>query len=142
MKVLCEEQRDLPLVDVKVVVQPGPVADPVGHEGLSRHAAELMRRGAGSRARAELDLALDAIGAAVDVEASQDSVVFSGHCLSRHLPRLLELMGDIVCRPTFPADEHGKLVRESLALLDEIRDDDASLAGRCPVNVTLVMVKM
>jgi zinc protease len=95
-----------------------------------RHAAELMRRGAGGKSRAELDATLDELGASIDVVVGADSVGFMASGLSRHLPRLCELLGDVLARPTFDDGEHERLRRESLALLDDVRDDDASLCGR------------
>jgi zinc protease len=128
--VLCEEKHDLPLVHVDAVLPVGASLDLDGQEGLSRHASELMRRGAGGRSRAELDAALDSLGASLDVDATQDEVVFSGKCLARNLEPFVALLGDVLGRPHLDAEEHEKLRRESLALLDEIRDDDSSLCGR------------
>jgi zinc protease len=57
-------------------------------------------------------------------------MTFHGHCLTRNLPRLMQLAGDVLCRPRFEAREDEKLRRENLALLDDIRDDDGALASR------------
>ncbi len=127
---LVEEKHDLPLVSVEVVLRTGAAADATGQEGLCRHAAELMRRGAGGRSREELDAAFDALGASFDAEVTQDAVTFSGRCLSRNLPAFLALVRDVICRPRLDEDEHERLRRETLGLLDEVRDDDATLAGR------------
>jgi zinc protease len=130
MKILVEEQRDLPLVEVQLVCASGPAGDPEGQEGLARHAFELLRRGAGGRSRAELDAAFDALGAQVDVLPSYDASALSTTCLTRNLEPTLALLGDVLLRPHLDEAEHHKLVREELAALDEVRDDDASLASR------------
>jgi zinc protease len=130
MKILVEEQHDLPLVEVEVVSRSGPSSDPGGKEGLARHCFELVRRGAGGRSRAELDGAFDALGAQVEPVPSHDAVAVRATCLSRNLEAVLELLGDVVCRPHLAEDEHLRLKREELAVLDEVRDDDASLAAR------------
>lgn len=130
MKILVEEQHDLPLVEVELVASAGPASDPEGKEGLSRHVFELIRRGAGGRSRAELDGAFDALGAEVEPVPSYDAVALRATCLSRNLEPVLELLGDVACRPHLAEDEHLRLKREQLAVLDEVRDDDASLATR------------
>ena len=130
MTLLLEEHHDLPLASLQVVFRAGAALDPEGREGLGRHAAELMRRGTNTRARGELDLALDALGASLEPEVAHDSVVMSLHCLSRHLDAAVRILDDILRAPRFAADEHEKLRRESLALLDDARDDDGTLAGR------------
>ena len=55
MEIVTEEQHSLPLVDVQVVVRSGAIADEPGYEGATRHAIELMARGAGPRSRAQID---------------------------------------------------------------------------------------
>jgi zinc protease len=129
-EILVEESHAVPLCSTVVMVPTGASIEPDGKEGLVRHASELMRRGAGGRSRAQLDATLDELGASIDVVVGADSVGFMASGLSRHLPRLVELLTDVLARPTFDAGEHERLRRESLALLDDVRDDDASLASR------------
>ena len=129
-EVLVEESHAVPLCTAMVMVRTGASVDPEGHEGLVRHASELMRRGAGGRTRAQLDATLDELGASIDVVVGADSVGIMASGLSRHLPRLIQLLGDVLAEPSFDEGEHERLRRESLALLDDVRDDDASLCGR------------
>jgi zinc protease len=129
-EILIEESHAIPICHVVVMVRSGASVDPEGHEGLVRHAAELMRRGAGGRSRTELDATLDELGASIDVVVGADSAGFMASGLSRHLPRLVELLVDVLARPRFDEDEHERLRRESLATLDDVRDDDSSLCGR------------
>jgi zinc protease len=130
VKVLCETSHAVPLASVSVFLRAGALTDPDGQEGLARHAAELMRRGAGVRTRAQLDAALDELGASIDVVVGGDSVGFVAHGLSRHLERVVDMLADVLARATMSEEEHDKLRRESQAMLDELRDDDAALAGR------------
>jgi zinc protease len=128
--VIVEASPDTPLVWFDIAARSGAAADPIGIEGLHRHAALLARRGAGSRDRAALDETLDSLGASIDVGVSRDAVTISGLCLSRHLDAVLDLAGDIMAEPRFAPDEHARLLRETPQVLDEIRDDDSALATR------------
>lgn len=130
MKILVEEQHDLPICEVQVIVRTGGVADPVGKEGLARHAMELIRRGAGGRSRAEVDAAFDALGVQVEPHVHHDGIGLAATCLERNLERTVALLGDVLLRPRLDEDEHARLVREDLAGLDEMRDDDPSLCSR------------
>jgi zinc protease len=127
---LVESHPAVPLAQVLVLTPGGCAADPADRSGLGRHAAELMRRGAGGLSRAELDEKLDHLGASIDVVTSTDAIGFLAHGLARHLPTLVDLLADVLARPTLAADEHERLRRESLALLDDVRDDDGSLCAR------------
>src|SRR5919112_3904 len=128
--VIVEASPDTPLVWFDITARGGAAADPIGVEGLHRHAALLARRGAGSRDRAALDETLDSLGASIDVGVSRDAVTISGLCLSRHLDAVLDLAADIIAEPRFSPDEHARLLRETPQVLDEIRDDDSALATR------------
>lgn len=128
--VIVEASPDTPLVWFDVAIRGGACADPLGVEGLHRHAAILARRGAGRRDRAELDETLDGLGAAVEVGVSRDAVSLSGLSLSRHLDQVIDLAADILAEPRFAEDEHARLLRETPQVLDEIRDDDSALATR------------
>ncbi len=128
--VIVEPSPDTPLVWFEVAIRGGASADPIGTEGLHRHAALLARRGAGSRKRAELDETLDSLGAAIEVGVSRDAVSLSGLALSRHLDAVIDLAAEILAAPRFDEDEHARLLRETPQVLDEIRDDDSALATR------------
>ena len=128
--VIVEPSPDTPLVWFDVAIRGGAATDPIGVEGLHRHAALLARRGAGRRDRAALDEMLDSLGAALDVGVSRDSVAVSGLALARHLDAVVELAADMLAEPRFDPDEHARLLRETPQVLDEIRDDDSALATR------------
>src|SRR3954471_8135192 len=94
--VIVEASPDTPLVWFDVAIRCGAAADPLGIEGLHRHASLLARRGAGTRDRAQLDEKLDMLGAALDISVSRDSVTLSGLALSRHLDEVIGLASDIL----------------------------------------------
>ena len=129
-RVIVEASPDTPLVWFDIAIRGGACTDPIGAEGLHRHAALLARRGAGRRDRAELDETLDALGAAVEVGVSRDAVSLSGLALSRHLDAVIDLAAEILADPKCSEDEHERLLRETPQVLDEIRDDDSALATR------------
>jgi len=128
--VITEASPDTPLVWFDVSIRGGSSADPIGIEGLHRHAALLARRGAGTRDRTALDETLDSLGAALDVSVSRDSISISGLALSRHLDAVIGLAADVLAEPLFSEEEHARLLRETPQVLDEIRDDDSALATR------------
>ncbi|MEJ7597532.1 MAG: insulinase family protein [Kofleriaceae bacterium] len=110
--VIVEPSPDTPLVWFDVSIRGGASADPLGIEGLHRHAAMLARRGAGRRDRAELDETLDSLGAALDLGVSRDAVTLSGVALSRHLDAVIDLAADILAEPRFAEDEHAPAARD------------------------------
>jgi len=128
--VIIEPSSDTPLVWFEIAIRGGASIDPVGVEGLHRHAALLARRGAGGLDRAALDDKLDSLGAALEVGVSRDAVSVSGLALTRHLDAVVALAADVLAAPRLGEDEHARLLRETPQVLDEVRDDDSALAAR------------
>jgi zinc protease len=125
-----EPSGDAPLVWIDIALGGGASLDPIGVEGLHRHAALLARRGAGARDRTAFDDVLDGKGAALEMSVGRDSVVLSGLALTRHVDTLVELAADVLAAPRFDVAEHERLLRETPQVLDEVRDDDSALATR------------
>lgn len=130
MKLIVEPARELPLVWFEIAVRGGSAADPEDGEGHQRHLSELARRGAGDRDRAALDEAFDRLGASLSVSTGRDSCSLFGLCLARHVDRVVDLVADVLRAPQMSELEHDKLIREALHTIDEIRDDDNTLAQR------------
>ena len=127
---IVEENHDLPLARVTVTLRTGAADDPPGSEGLAAFAGELARRGAAGKSRAALDEAFEQLGGSLDLHVGQDALTFDLEVLARHLSPAVALLADVLLRPDFPEAEVGPLRRESHAALDELRDDDGSLAQR------------
>ena len=140
---ILEPNPSLPLCRVQVTLRTGAASDaqpapelglgtlpPGGLAGLCNYVTELQRRGAGGKTRAQLDDAIDALGATVQVLCWHDSVLFEAMALKEHIDAACGILADILSRPDFPDSESEKLRRELDANLDDLRDDDGSLAGR------------
>jgi zinc protease len=127
---IVESNSSIPLVHLVIAARSGSAADPRHREGMMDLAAELARRGAGNRSREELDAALDALGASVEVQTDLDVVRFEGEVLVRNLDALLAILADVIIRPRFAAAELARTRRELLARIDESRTDDHALCAR------------
>jgi zinc protease len=128
--VIVEPSRAIPLVSLTVTARGGSAGDPVGLEGRAHHIAELAVRGAGDRDRAAIDSAFDELGTSLSVHSARDSFGYSVTCLRRNLEPMCRLLGDVLARPRFTAGEHRRLIRETTADIEDLRDDDAELAAR------------
>jgi zinc protease len=125
-----ESNPTIPLVHVVVGSRSGAAVDPRRREGLTTLAAEMALRGAGGKSREQLDEALDALGASLEVHADRDSTRFEGEVLARNLDAYLALVGDVLLRPTFAPDELTRSKRELVAQIEDLRTDDHALCAR------------
>lgn len=127
---IVESNHTIPLVHVVIASRSGSAADPRHREGLTNLAAEWARRGAGGKSREDVDAALDALGATLDVSTFPDSTRFEGEVLTRNLDAYLALVADVLARPNFSAAELERTRHEVVGQIDELRNDDRALAGR------------
>ena len=137
---LLEENHDLPLCRLQLTMRVGATSDQIAagtaasggpaQIGLCNFASELQRRGAGGKTRAQIDEALDSLGAGLSIVCWHDQVLYDVMSLREHFERAVAILADVVQRPDYPAEESERLRRELLADLDDLRDDDSGLANR------------
>lgn len=94
------EQRKLPLVQVTLQIAGGARLDR-DTPGLASFAALMLREGAGGRDANDLQSELAFLGASLSTFADWDNTTVSLKVSRRNLEPALDLMADIVLRPTF-----------------------------------------
>lgn len=99
------EMHKVPVVDVTLLLGAGTVCDPDDLPGLATFTATMLQQGAGSRGA--LDIADEAayLGASLNTGAGYDAATASLHVPKRRLGPALDLLADVVMRPTFPDTE-------------------------------------
>jgi zinc protease len=127
---IIESNRTIPLVHLVFASRSGSASDPRHREGLMNLAAEMALRGAGGKTREQLDAALDALGATLEVDTQPDQTRFEGDVLARNLDAYLALVADVLLRPTFAPAELVRSKRELVAQIEELRTDDRALCAR------------
>jgi zinc protease len=126
MDVSFEEDHSLPLVHINLAVRAGSVTDPVGELGITNFMGEMLLRGTRSMTKEQIDLALDQMGANLEVETRAEAMILRGAVLSSQLDRFLALLTEIATRPSFPENEIRKLKAENVSdILGELGDDSA-----------------
>ena len=125
-----EPNSALPIVYVNVAIKAGYVTDPAGQSGLTNIMGEMLLRGTKTRVKEQIDLALDQMGARLEVETRAESVILRGAVLSSQLEPFLSLVDEILTQPVFPEDEIRKLKSEIISGIEEELGRDPSLASR------------
>jgi predicted Zn-dependent peptidase len=127
--VLLFEKHDVPIVQINVLVNAGYICDPAGKTGLASMTAAMMMEGAGQRGALELADAVDHLGARLSVAADHHVTGIRLHVPVARLDSALALMGDVLLRPTFPAQELERKKRERLTTLLQWRDEPTALVS-------------
>jgi predicted Zn-dependent peptidase len=120
-------QRELPLVQVLLVVSGGARLDG-DKPGLATFMANMLDEGAGGRDALALQSELAYLGASLSTAADWDQVTVSLRVPVRNLSQALDLMADVVLRPTFSSAEVKRQQQLRLAALLQQRDQPNALA--------------
>ncbi len=118
LQVIVVENHKLPRIAFNLLVDVPPVKEGA-HAGTAEMAGTLLARGTKTRSKADIDAAVDFIGASL--RSSEEGLY--GACLVKHKDKLLEVMVDVLLHPTFPEEEFEKLKRQKLSELSSQKDD-------------------
>lgn len=122
------EQHELPLVQVTLTITGGSRLDGQA-PGIATFMAGMLDEGAGTRDALGLQSELAYLGASLSTTADWDRFTVSLKVPVRSLPAALALMGDVVMRPTFPAEDVRRQRDLRLAGLLQARDQPNALAS-------------
>jgi zinc protease len=128
--VLVAERPALPIVVVRVGVGAGSVLDPPDKAGLSALTVRMMARGIPGRTGLEIDRAIEQVGGRLDAESGRDWATLGVAVLRRDLALGLDLLTDVLVRPTFPAEELDRAREEAAGDVQRSEDDPESVAGQ------------
>lgn len=122
--------HSVPSVFVRVQMEAGAVHDPPGKAGLAQLVAGLLTRGTAAYSAQELAVITDAQGMSLRVDVGRETAVASLKCLPEDLVQGLELLAEVIRRPTFPADEMERLRTQMLVAFRRSENDTRAVAGR------------
>lgn len=130
LMVLIHRNPTSPIVSVRGEIQVGAVHEPAQQNGLAVFTAAALIRGAGSRSFQEIVTATESVGASVNAGGGMHTTGFGGRSLTEDLPLVLEILGDMIMRPTFPTQEVERLRSQILMGLREGEQEPRTQASR------------
>ncbi len=131
LRLVVAESRELPLVEMYVMVGAGAAQDPAGKEGVASLTAGLLRRGAGDLSAEGLARAIESLGGTIEAAAGTDATIVNGEFLSEDFARGLDMLRLVLREPTFAQDEVRRQRDEQLAGLVAELEDPSAVAEKC-----------
>jgi len=124
LKVIVVENHKIPRVSYQLSLNNDPIVegDQAGYVSM---AGNLMSTGTKNKSKAEIDEAIDFIGASLNTTGSG---VFSSS-LKKHSGKLLEIMTDVLYNPSFPEEEFKKMKTQTLSGLANVKTNPDAMAG-------------
>lgn len=130
------EDNELPLVRMALRIDGGHKLDTVDTAGTANLVAQLLTRGTANRTPAELEKALDLLGASVSASAGTDGVFLNVETLARTFDETMALVEEILLEPRFDEEEFELAKARILNRVRGNRAQPVSLANAAASYVT------
>ncbi|MCI0693065.1 insulinase family protein [candidate division KSB1 bacterium] len=129
LPVVMMEKRDVPLVQIDLLVKAGTAMDPAGKNGLASMVAAMLDQGAGSRNALQLADAIDFLGANLSAGTGQHTSAITLNTPLSKLDSALALMADVALRPAFAPEELNRQRKQRLTTLAQWHDRPGTIAS-------------
>ncbi len=124
----------LPVAAANLVFNTGSGANPVDKPGLASFTANMLQQGTETRNAMQIADEAALLGTALSSSATMDASSVGISSLSKNFAGALDLMADIVLRPTFPPDEVERRRASRLAAFTDERSDPDRIVARTGVS--------
>jgi zinc protease len=121
--VLVRRKAGTPMASIGVYIVGGAVEEEEIEAGLTLVTARTMLKGTTTRSAAQIAEDAEMLGGSISASAGSDSFGWSFSVPKARLAEALELMGDVIQRPTIPADSFETERTVALSNVAMLRDD-------------------
>jgi zinc protease len=109
LRVVVVERSNMPLVSAALVIRNGGEVDPSQLAGLADMTASLLTKGTQTRTAPQIAEAIEALGGSIESGARWDASTASVGVMSSRISNAMEILADVVRRPTFKDEEIERL---------------------------------
>ena len=129
IKVLGIEDNEVPLVQLQLEIKGGMLLESTDKIGVSGMLADLMNKGTVTKRPAELEDAIDQLGASINVKSSNQSISVSASSLSRNYEEVMKLVNEILLEPRWDEVEFDLIKQQTLSQIQQQKASPRAIAG-------------
>src|SRR5262245_25154521 len=129
LTILLVENPSLPTVSITASVLAGARHEPEVKAGLAIMVSRLLDEGTENRSSLEIADAIESVGGAIDTDGSFERIAAAAGVLNKDIDLGLELLSDLLIRPTFPQEYVDKEKERTLAEIVSAQDRPQVVAG-------------
>ncbi len=123
------EKKQVPLVDINIVINAGAVNENEENAGIFNFTADLLDEGADGKNALQIADEIDYLGASVQTYSSYHESGIALHTPLSKLDAALKITSDILLKPDFPEAEFKRLKNERLGTLMQFFDEPRRIAS-------------
>lgn len=129
LKVLVFEDDRVPLVSLRLAFKSGDIHDPNGWTGLTSALTSMLTEGTENYTSVQLAEKVERLGASLNASSSDDFTIVAASALSLYRSDILDILAEVVLRPSFPENELDLYRRNTVQHLKFQRSQPPFLAG-------------
>ena len=129
LQVVLVSQNEQPAISVRLIIKAGAAQDPKDKYGVAMLTATLLDQGAGTRTAEQIADTIDFVGGVLNTGAGSDLSYVNAVVMKNSYQLALDLMADVVQRPTFAQAEIDRQRAQALSALKVSADDPDAVAG-------------
>lgn len=129
IKVYGIKNSEVPLVRFNLVIDGGQLLEKMDKLGVANLTASLMNRGTKNKTVAQLEEAIQELGASVRVSASKENITISGTTLAKNYDKTLVLVEEILLEPRWDATEFELLKKSVVGNLRQQKASPTTIAS-------------
>lgn len=129
LKVVIFADKRLPLVSYRLAFFSGDIHDSKNSDGLTTAMMSMLTEGTENYSSRELAEKIERLGASISANSSEDFSIIAASALAMYSSEILQLIAEIVFRPTFPENELDLYKRNTIENLKFQRSQPNFLAN-------------
>jgi zinc protease len=128
LRVIVVERRESPLIAAQLLIKNGGEVDPPELAGLADMTANLLTKGTQTRDATQIAQQIESLGGSLESGARWDASYATVGVMSSKIPQAMEILADVVRRPTFKSEEVERLRQQYLDNVTLALGDPGSIA--------------
>ncbi len=128
LRVIVIERHETPLITAQLLIKNGGEVDPPELAGLADMTANLLTKGTQSRDATKIAQEVESLGGSLEAGARWDASTATVGVMSSKIQQAMEILADVVRRPTFKSEEVERLRQQNLDNFTLALGDPGSIA--------------
>ncbi|MCP9201363.1 insulinase family protein [Gramella sp. GC03-9] len=123
------EQNELPLVNFSLVLEGGHLLDNLDKNGVANLMSDILMEGTANKTPAELEEAIDLLGASINMYTTDESIVIRGNTLKRNFDATMDLVREIILEPRWDEKELERIKTSTINSIKRYEADPNRIAS-------------
>ncbi|VAV86074.1 Protease, insulinase family, partial [hydrothermal vent metagenome] len=123
------ENNEVPLVQFRIQIKGGMLLEDTNKIGVSNLLAEMLTKGTKNKTPQQLEDAIESLGATINANSTDESIVISGNTLAKNYNATMQLVTEILLEPRWDIKEFELLKQSTLSRIQRQKGNPNSIAS-------------